>query len=112
MKMGNFATIGAYRPVNLVHVLLDNGVHDSTGGQPTVSSGVDFAGVAAACGYSRAALVDSLPGFDEAFARALSTAGPHLVHVRIAPGSIEKLGRPSISPPEVAQRLRRFLAAA
>jgi phosphonopyruvate decarboxylase len=111
MKMGNFATIGAYRPANLVHVLLDNGVHDSTGGQSTVSAGVDFAAVAAACGYARAALVDSLPAFDQAFAQALASDGPHLIHVRIAPGSLEKLGRPTISPAQVAQRLRRFLAA-
>ncbi|WP_410965891.1 thiamine pyrophosphate-dependent enzyme, partial [Salmonella sp. SAL4438] len=48
MKLGSFATIGAYAPANLIHVVLDNGVHDSTGGQPTVSPGVDFAGVALA----------------------------------------------------------------
>jgi phosphonopyruvate decarboxylase len=110
MKMGNFATIGAYRPANLIHVLLDNGVHDSTGGQRTVSPGVDFAAVAAACGYARAVLVDSLPMFERAFADALSSPGPHLVHVRIAPGSLEKLGRPTITPAEVAKRLQRFLA--
>ena len=50
MKLGTMATIGYYAPDNLVHVLLDNGVHDSTGGQATVSSGVDFAGVALSCG--------------------------------------------------------------
>ena len=43
MKLGSFATIGAYAPASLVHVVLDNGVHDSTGGQPTVSSSVDAA---------------------------------------------------------------------
>ena len=52
MKMGNTATIGAYAPRNLVHIVLDNGVHDFTGGQGTVSPGVDFAGVAQACGYA------------------------------------------------------------
>jgi len=50
MKLGTLATIGAYAPKNLVHILLDNGVHDSTGGQPTVSPFVDFAAVAVACG--------------------------------------------------------------
>ena len=59
MKMGSLATIGAQAPANLVHVVLDNGVHDSTGGQATVSPIVDFAGVALACGYASGAACDS-----------------------------------------------------
>jgi phosphonopyruvate decarboxylase len=51
MKLGNLATIGSRAPANLVHVVLDNGVHDSTGGQASVSPNVDFAAVALACGY-------------------------------------------------------------
>ncbi|MEX2311625.1 MAG: phosphonopyruvate decarboxylase, partial [Rhodospirillales bacterium] len=51
MKMGTLATIGAYAPGNLVHLVLDNGTYDSTGGQPTVSAGVDFAAAAVASGY-------------------------------------------------------------
>lgn len=54
MRMGAFATLGAYGPGNLVHLLLDNGAHESTGGQSTVSPCVSFAGVAAACGYASA----------------------------------------------------------
>ena len=53
MKLGALATIGAHAPGNLIHVVLDNGVHDSTGGQATVSPNVDFAAVAQACGYPR-----------------------------------------------------------
>ena len=112
MKLGSLATIGAYRPEGLVHVLLDNGVHDSTGGQATVSAMVDFAGVALACGYRHAFVCDSEAGFAEAFAKALTLPGPVLVHARIKPGSLEKLGRPTIAPHEVAQRFRRFLTQA
>jgi len=112
MKLGSLATIGAYRPEGLVHVLLDNGVHDSTGGQATVSPVVDFAGVALACGYRSAFVCDTEAGFAEAFAKALSAPGPVLVHARIKPGSLEQLGRPTIAPHEVAQRFRRFLAQA
>ncbi len=110
MKLGSLATIGAYQPAGLVHVLLDNGVHDSTGGQATVSPYVDFAAVALACGYRRAFVCDSATGFAEAFALALAADGPVLVHARILPGSLEKLGRPTIAPHEVAQRFRGFLA--
>jgi phosphonopyruvate decarboxylase len=112
MKLGSLATIGAYQPEGLVHVLLDNGVHDSTGGQATVSPVVDFAGVALACGYRNAFVCDTAQGFAEAFAKALAAKGPTLVHARIRPGSLEKLGRPTIAPHEVAQRFRHFLARA
>ena len=57
------ATVGAYGPRNLIHILLDNGVHDSTGGQATVSASVDFAAVALACGYQYAASCDTLKSF-------------------------------------------------
>ncbi|MBT5495101.1 MAG: phosphonopyruvate decarboxylase [Alphaproteobacteria bacterium] len=111
MKMGSFATIGAQAPKNLVHVILDNGVHDSTGGQATVSPIVDFARVALACGYRTGTVIDDLDGFDQSFAAAMASEGPHLVHARIAPGSLSKLGRPTVKPPEVARRFKRFLAS-
>jgi phosphonopyruvate decarboxylase len=109
MKLGTLATIGAYAPGNLVHLLLDNGVHDSTGGQATVSPHVDFAAVALACGYRQAASCDDLAGFDAALGEALTAEGPAFVHMRIAPGSLEKLGRPTIPPHEVARRFRAFV---
>ena len=112
MKLGSLATIGAYRPPGLLHVILDNGVHDSTGGQATVSPNVDFAAVSLACGYAHAFACDSAAGFAEAFAQALAVTGPALLHVRIRPGSLEKLGRPTIAPHEVAQRFRAFLRQA
>jgi phosphonopyruvate decarboxylase len=110
MKLGNLATIGSRAPANLVHVVLDNGVHDSTGGQATVSQNVDFGAVALACGYSSGTSADSLAGFARAFEATRDQPGPHLIHVRIAPGSLAKLGRPTIKPPEVARRFRAFLA--
>jgi phosphonopyruvate decarboxylase len=110
MKMGNTATIGAYAPKNLVHVVLDNGVHDSTGGQRTVSPGVDFAGVAQSCGYASSSIADSLPEFAAALKQSLTTPGPHMLHWRIAEGSLEKLGRPTVNPPEIARRLRQFVS--
>lgn len=111
MKMGNMATIGAQAPKNLVHVLVDNGVHDSTGGQATVSGGVDFARIALACGYASAASADDLDGFSEALTQAYASDGPHMVHIRIQPGSLEKLGRPTVSPDTVARRFKAFLAS-
>jgi len=109
MKLGTLATIGAMGPSNLLHVLLDNGVHDSTGGQGTVSPVVDFARVALACGYRQAMRCDSLEGLDQALKLALASTGPSLLHVKIAPGSMAKLGRPTVKPYDVARRFRDFV---
>jgi len=105
MRLGNLATIGAEAPRNLVHLLIDNEAHDSTGAQATASSAIDFAGVAAACGY--AAVYRGDPG--RALERALGgpTAGPVFVHVKSAPGTLAALPRPAIGPEAV---LDRFMA--
>ena len=110
MKMGTFATIGAYAPRNLIHLLLDNGMHDSTGGQATVSPNVDFAMIAQACGYRTAWTCDNAGGFKEAMTAARSLEGPHLIRMKISAGSLEPLGRPTVKPPEVARRFKAFLA--
>lgn len=109
MKMGVFATIGHYAPPGLIHILLDNGAHDSTGGQTTVSSSVDFAGVAQACGYRFSFSCDDLEGFEIALAKSLGKQGPCFIHVRISPGSVKHLGRPTLRPHEVARRFKGFL---
>jgi phosphonopyruvate decarboxylase len=110
MKLGSLATIGAYAPANLIHIVLDNGVHDSTGGQPTVSSSVDFAGVALACGYRRAVSCGTLDRFASAYSLAAAGPKPALIHARIASGSMSRLGRPAIAPADVARRFKAFLA--
>jgi len=109
MKLGSLATIGSQAPRNLVHVLLDNGVHDSTGGQPTVSPGVDFSAVATACGYPKAHACDDLEGFRQALHSAWCGNGPHFIHMHIAPGSMAELGRPTLAPMTIARRFREFL---
>uniref|UniRef100_UPI003BAD5AD1 phosphonopyruvate decarboxylase n=1 Tax=Stappia sp. TaxID=1870903 RepID=UPI003BAD5AD1 len=110
MKLGNMATIGAEAPGNLTHLLLDNGLHLSTGGQATVSANVDFAAVASACGYRFAARANGLDGAREAVAEALGVPGPRLVHVRVSAEPVEGLGRPTVKPRDVARRFREHLA--
>jgi phosphonopyruvate decarboxylase len=110
MKLGAAATIGAYQPGNLIHIVLDNASHDSTGGQATVSPHIDFAAVAAACGYRSAWSCDDAAGLTEALQHMKSTDGPHFIRMKIAPGSIDNLGRPTVKPPEVARRFQDFIA--
>ncbi|MGI9303795.1 MAG: thiamine pyrophosphate-dependent enzyme, partial [Gammaproteobacteria bacterium] len=110
MKMGNLATIGVQGASNLIHIILDNGVHDSTGGQSTVSVNVNFAEVACNCGYRLGVSADSLASFEQGFRSCLGQPGPSMLHVRIAPGSMAGLGRPTVTPREVALRFKGFLA--
>lgn len=109
MKLGSMATIGATAPNNLIHIVFDNGAYESTGGQPTVSPTVDFARVAIGCGYPHALTCDGLAGFDQALAQALGEPGPHLIHMKASRGTISGLGRPKITPAEVARRFRSFV---
>jgi phosphonopyruvate decarboxylase len=113
MRMGVFATIGAYGPSNLLHLLLDNGSHDSTGGQATVSSTVSFAGVAAACGYAYAIESDSLDVVDTLFGAPTDAnrAGARFARLAIQAGTPDGLPRPSITPVDVKLRLMRHIGA-
>ncbi|WP_027555954.1 phosphonopyruvate decarboxylase [Bradyrhizobium sp. Cp5.3] len=109
MRMGTFATIGARGPENFLHILLDNGVHDSTGGQQTVSSQVDWASIAAANGYRHTISIARIEDFARALDALQSRPGPNCLHVRTLPGSIENLGRQKVAPHEVAERFSSFL---
>jgi phosphonopyruvate decarboxylase len=104
MRMGAFATAGAYAPRNLKHLLLDNAAHDSTGGQSTVSPRVSFAGVAAACGYAEAFETDDVHEIAE-WLESPRLEGPRFARLRIRTGAAHDLPRPSISPVAVKKRL-------
>ncbi|HXR92422.1 MAG TPA: phosphonopyruvate decarboxylase [Steroidobacteraceae bacterium] len=110
MRLGAFATVGAYAPPNLWHLLLDNGAHDSTGGQATVSSRISFAGVAAACGYAAALETEEVEHI-AAWLDAPALAGPRFACLLTRTGTPAGLPRPSIGPVEVKQRLMRHLSA-
>ncbi len=112
MRLGTMATAGTLQPANYIHLLLDNEAHDSTGGQPTGSDTVDFCAVAAACGYETATSCDDTGTIVAALQNCLRTPGPHLLHCRIKPGSIEKLARPAVAPSSVAKRFKAFLKSA
>jgi phosphonopyruvate decarboxylase len=110
MRLGALATLGAYGPPNLRHLLLDNGVHDSTGGQATVSSSVAFAGVAAACGYATSLETDDAASI-AAWLQAPPAAGPRFARLLIRAGTPPGLPRPSMSPIEVKGRLQQHFGA-
>ena len=112
MNMGTLATIAAVAPKNLMHVCFDNGVHASTGAQPTISNRIDLGEMARAAGYrsvvrvdSPAALAAEAPGF-------VGREGPAFLHVRITTGPPGAPGpRIPYQPEEMTERLRRALGA-
>jgi phosphonopyruvate decarboxylase len=110
MRLGAFATAGAYSPSNLFHLLLDNGAHDSTGGQATVSPNVSFANVAAACGYAAALETDDLNRIRE-WLHARHLDGARFARLLTRPGSPASLPRPAITPVDVKTRLMQHFGS-
>lgn len=109
MRMGALATNGYYSPPNMLHILLDNNAHDSTGGQKTVSDNIDFIEITAACGYSKSIYVHNLEQLKSSIMDWKIAKGLTFLHLKIAPGSKKDLSRPHIKPYQVKDRLRMFL---
>ena len=109
MRLGSLATNGCYQPENMLHILLDNQTHDSTGGQSTVAPNVNFVDIAAACGYEKSYYIHSLDELANGIRQWKETKGLTFLYVKISKGSRENLGRPKIFPKEVKTRLRRFI---
>jgi phosphonopyruvate decarboxylase len=111
MRMGAFATVGAYGPPNLWHLLLDNGAHDSTGGQATVSARVSFAEVAAACGYASALDTDDVQRI-AAWLDAAPLDGARFARLLTRTDTASDLPRPSMTPVDVKMRLMQHFNSA
>ena len=111
MRMGSLAGNAAYKPDNLVHILLDNNAHESTGGQFTVSDTVDYIALAKACGYKNTESVSSVEDMRKAVKTAQAQGGLFFIYARIKQGAPENLGRPKVKPPYVAKRFTEFLTS-
>jgi thiamine pyrophosphate-dependent acetolactate synthase large subunit-like protein len=112
MNLGTLATIAATAPRNLLHVCFDNGVHASTGAQPTISGRVDLGEVARTAGYPTVVRIESPAELEAALPKFFDDAGPSFLHVRIAPGPAGPPGpRIPYQPAEMTARLRRALGA-
>jgi len=109
MKMGTLATIGHYSPEHLIHIALDNEVHESTGGQETVSPSIDLAQIASSCSYRHSFRADTPEGLNRIVKNALKISGPTFIHLKIKPGSDPKLGRPTLSPEEVKKEFMEYI---
>jgi phosphonopyruvate decarboxylase len=101
MHMGSVATIGDVSPNNLTHILLNNNVHDSVGGQRTASQIINYPGVARACGYKKIfSKIDSLPKLKLILKKIKKIKGLKFIECIISPGYRKDLGRPKETPVE------------
>lgn len=100
MHMGALPIIGSLAPTNLIHVVINNGAHESVGGQATVARSIDFALLAQACGYRHYLSADSAEEIADAFNEENLLEGPVLFEIQVKTGSRADLGRPSSTPIE------------
>ncbi|WP_338532995.1 phosphonopyruvate decarboxylase [Paenibacillus peoriae] len=109
MRMGSLATNGYYHTANVIHIMLDNNAHESTGGQSTVSHNIDFIDIAASCGYTKSILVHSLEELKVFLQEWKMNRELTFLCLKISKDSKDQLARPHMKPHEVKERLQRFI---
>ena len=109
MHMGSMAVLGNNRPKNLIHVVINNGAHETVGGMPTVAGSIDLAGVAKACGYPNVVCVDNFNDLDRELEVARGRNELSLIEVKCSIGAREDLGRPTTTALKNKQNFMEYL---
>ena len=109
MHMGSMAIVASKVPENYVHVVFNNGAHDSVGGQPTVGLKMDLPAVATAVGYKQVYSVETKEYLKELLEKLKSQDGPVFLEVKVKKGNRKDLGRPTTTPIQNKEALMSFL---
>lgn len=109
MHMGAMAVIGSNAPSNMIHVVINNGAHETVGGMPTVASNIDLVSIAKACGYKYAVSVDDFDSLDAKLTEAKGRDGLSLIEVKCSIGARDNLGRPTTTALENKQNFMEYL---
>ncbi len=109
MHMGSMAIVANKAPKNYVHVVFNNGAHDSVGGQPTVGLKIDLPAIAKAVGYKATYSVDSKAELESVLAKVNSFESPTLLEIKVKKGNRKDLGRPTTTPIQNKDALMTFL---
>ena len=110
MHMGGLAIVGSQKPANFIHIVFNNGAHDSVGGQPTAGHLIDFPAIALACGYRAAFSVSSINELDGLLTTLRDAACPAMVEINVRKGNRKDLGRPTTTPIENKEAFMHFLS--
>lgn len=100
MHMGALASIGQGNSKNLLHILLNNGAHESVGGQPTAAPYITFSSLAKACGYANSLTVDRLHDLKNALSTYQLSSQTTFIEIKTSLSASDSLGRPTKSPLE------------
>ena len=111
MHLGGMAIIGSKQPYNFKHVLINNGAHDSVGGQDTVGLQIDIPSIAKACGYKSVYSCSTKEELKKYAELIKSENGPVLLEIKVRKGAREDLGRPTKTPIENKNGFMEFLKA-
>ena len=109
MHMGSMAIVANKAPKNYVHVVFNNGAHDSVGGQPTVGLKIDLPAIAKAVGYKATYTFDNKADLNVILSEAKNLEGPVLVEIKVKKGNRKDLGRPTTTPIQNKEALMAFL---
>jgi sulfopyruvate decarboxylase beta subunit len=109
MALGTLAMIAAEAPKNLVHVVIDNEVYESTGKQRTLSSTVALEKIAKSAGYREVMRVDKKEDIKAAFEKMLNCDGPNFLLIKVEPSFDHNTGRVTHTPEEITTRFMQSL---
>ena len=104
MNLGSLTTIASQKPKNLIHVVFDNSVHESTGGQPTNSNFVNIEKIAKVCNYNHTFTVRTKNNFLKILHKIKKLKGPIMIVVKIQQSGEEKSKRVKILPIKIKER--------
>ena len=109
MHMGAMAVIGSNKPSNLIHVVINNGSHETVGGMSTVADNINLIQIALGCGYPRAVSVSNYSDLKDALVKAKASNQLTFIEVKTAIGSRGDLGRPTSTPKENKEKFMTYL---
>ena len=110
MHMGSMAVVGNVNPDNFVHIVINNGAHETVGGMPTVASNMDLVAIAKACGYNYAVSVDNFDDLDMELQKAKEMNKLCFIEVMCSIGARDDLGRPTTTAIENKENFMEFLS--
>ena len=109
MHMGAMAVIGSVNPKNFIHIVINNGAHETVGGMPTVAQDIDMCKIASACGYGYVKSVDNAQDLDRALSDVKNTDKLCFIEIKCALGSRADLGRPTTTAIENKNNFADYL---
>ena len=109
MHLGNLTSITSLKPNNFYHILLNNEVHESVGGQSTAAKYLDIANFTKSLGFNNSLKVTKKKDLQTSLSNFFLKDGPVFLEIKITPGSRDNLGRPTVTPKKNKLDFMKFL---